>query len=374
MPLSIWEKQSFYFHSDVLIVGAGLTGLLTSIFIKKNSPSTLVRIIEKGMYPSGASVKNAGFACFGSVSEILDDIESEGKTKAYERIAKRYSGLQKLKSIIDPKLFDWEPNGAYEIFTQSEKELQKECFEAIESINSELENELGSMLFEKSSKDFGMECLVDSIYTKKEASINTGKLMHQLIEKAKSLGVVINFGAELINYTKNGASWLMETETTSYTSEKIVFATNGFSKQFLDVDIEPGRGQIVLSSPIPNLKLKGNFHLHKGYFYFRNFEGRVLLGGGRHLDVKNENTLDQNTSPKIQNVLEELLRNSILPNIDFQIENRWAGTMAFGSKNEKEIINKDMGNGVFLAARFGGMGLALSSHEAELMALKVISK
>lgn len=372
MPHSIWEKQSFYFQSDILIVGAGLTGLLTSIFLKQHSPKSIVRIIEKGIYPSGASVKNAGFACFGSVSEILDDIKSEGENKAYSRVVKRYKGLEKLKAIVRPELFDWKANGAFEVFTSTERELQSECFDAIDSINRQLKPEFGPELFVKSNKDFAMSSLTESIFTAKEASINTGKLVGQLLKMARDLGVEINLGTELLNFKNTNGAWIVDSSKGQFKSEKLVFATNGFTQQYLDLDIQPGRGQIILSSPIPNLKLLGNFHLHKGYFYFRNFNNRVLLGGGRHLERERENTLDQNTTESMQNVLEELLATTILPNINFEIEQRWAGTMAFGPENEKEIINKNLGEGLFVAARFGGMGLALSSYESEILAQKIL--
>lgn len=373
MPLSIWEKQSFYFNSDVLIVGAGLTGLLSAIFLKQKSPSTLVRIIEKGIYPNGASVKNAGFACFGSVSEILDDLESEGEDFAYSRVIKRYKGLERLQEVIPPSLFDWQENGAYEIFTPAEKDLQAQCFEALDAINSHLKPAFGPKLFVKSSRNFNMSCLADSIYTPKEASINSGKLVASLLNKARGLGVEINLGAELINYEKSADQWIVESHQGIFKTKKLVFATNGFTKPYLDLEIEPGRGQVLLSSPIPGLKLLGNYHLHKGYFYFRNYNGRVLLGGGRHLERERENTLNQDTTESMQSVLEDLLRKTILPNVDFEIAQSWAGTMAFGPNNEKEIINKDLGNGLFVAARYGGMGLALSSFEAERLADKILS-
>ncbi len=373
MPLSIWEKESFYYHSELLIIGAGLSGLLTAIFLKEKSPNTLIRILEKGSHPIGASSKNAGFACFGSVSEILDDISAEGENKAFNRVVNRYNGLQKLKQLVPPHLFDWNENGAYEVFTETEKEIQTQCLDSLPAINSKLYSELGRNTFIKSEDNFDMNCLKESIFTAKEASINSGKLLRFLIQKARKLGVEINFNSEYISHEKYGSKYLLFSTNGEYSADRILFATNGFTPENLNLNIEPGRGQILLSSPIPQLKLKANFHLHKGYFYFRNFEGRLLLGGGRHLERQQEKTTDQNTSESIQGILEELLRSTILPKQNFKIEQRWAGTMAFGKNNEKEIINKNLGDGIFVLARFGGMGLALSSFEAEKMADKILN-
>jgi len=49
---------------------------LTNIYPNplKLNPNAKIIVIEKGMLPQGASTKNARFACFGTVSEILEDI------------------------------------------------------------------------------------------------------------------------------------------------------------------------------------------------------------------------------------------------------------------------------------------------------------
>jgi hypothetical protein len=35
------------------------------------------------MLPHGASTKNAGFACFGSISEIIDDLKSHSEEEVF---------------------------------------------------------------------------------------------------------------------------------------------------------------------------------------------------------------------------------------------------------------------------------------------------
>jgi hypothetical protein len=38
------------------------------------------------------------------------------------------------------------------------------------------------------------------------------------------------------------------------------------------------------------------FHLEKGYYYFRNINDRILLGGGRNLDFEGETTTSHDTT------------------------------------------------------------------------------
>lgn len=371
--LSIWQKQSFYFHTDVLIIGGGLTGLITAIYLKQKQPHLKVRVLEKGLYPSGASAKNAGFACYGSVSEILDDISSEGEDKAITRVENRFLGLQKLLKLTSSQDIGLENNGGRELFTLQEKEMQEECFDELSHVNQLVSPILGANGFTIVQDTTGMKVLDKQIFTAKESALHSGKLLRALLKTARELDVELNFSCEVIHYNKSSSSWTVSTKNGDFTCDKLVLATNGFTKQFEKLDIQPGRGQLILTEPIKGFDWNGNFHLHQGYFYFRNLQGRLLIGGGRHLDKDNENTTSQNTSDFIQGKLENLIDEYLLPGLKPKIEMRWAGTMAFGPNNEKETIVNHQGNGLFIGARFGGMGVALSSYEADKLSNLIIN-
>ena len=72
--LSYWEQKN-YLDYDLVVVGAGIVGLSTAIRYKEKFPQRSVLVMERGVFPTGASIRNAGFACFGSVTEILDDLK-----------------------------------------------------------------------------------------------------------------------------------------------------------------------------------------------------------------------------------------------------------------------------------------------------------
>ena len=76
MNLSYWEIKSWFKNVDFTIVGSGIVGLSCALNLRKKFPKAKIVILEKGMLPQGASTKNAGFACFGSVSEIVEDLKN----------------------------------------------------------------------------------------------------------------------------------------------------------------------------------------------------------------------------------------------------------------------------------------------------------
>jgi glycine/D-amino acid oxidase-like deaminating enzyme len=145
----------------------------------------------------------------------------------------------------------------------------------------------------------------------------------------------------------------------SFITKKLLFATNGFSKTFFEADVQPARAQVLITKPIPNLDIKGTFHLDKGYYYFRNIDDRILFGGGRNLDFQGEATTAFGTTNLIQDELERLLKEVILPNRAFEIERRWSGIMGMGQA--KNPVVQQLTENVFCGVRLGGMGVAIGS-------------
>ncbi|MEP7175400.1 MAG: FAD-dependent oxidoreductase, partial [Gemmatimonadales bacterium] len=75
-------------QADIAIVGAGLTGLWTALFLKALEPALEVAVVEQGVAAYGASGRNAGM-----LSETVDHshglaIEHFGEAEAH-RLARR---------------------------------------------------------------------------------------------------------------------------------------------------------------------------------------------------------------------------------------------------------------------------------------------
>ena len=127
--------------------------------------------------------------------------------------------------------------------------------------------------------------------------------------------------------------------------------------------VQPARNQVLITEPIPNLLVKGCFHYDRGYFYFRNIDNRILLGGGRHLDKAGEATDTFGLTSFIQKALLDLLENVILPNQKVEIATTWSGILGVG--DEKKPIIKRISPNVVVSVRMGGMGVAIGSLVGE---------
>ena len=157
MNLSFWELETYFKNVDFTIIGSGIVGLSTAYHLRKKHPEAKIVIIEKGMLPEGASTKNAGFACFGTLSEVLWYLESNSEEEVYKLVERRFKGLQKLRSLIPDEKMDYHQFGGYEIFRENDKELMEQSLSNLDKINSWLKPIFNENVYRKSDKDFGFK-------------------------------------------------------------------------------------------------------------------------------------------------------------------------------------------------------------------------
>ncbi len=360
MNLSYWEIKSWLTNIDFCIVGSGIVGLNCALHLKERYPKSKVLILEKGMLPQGASTKNAGFACFGSLSEILDDLETHTEDDVVQLISKRVNGLKLLRQTLGDKAINYQQLGGYELFLESDKLLFENCISKKESINKWLKPIFKDRIFSLKDNIFNFDNVNNQyIFNQFEGQIDTGKMMEALLEKVYTKGIKILNNTQVKEFSEDTDSVKIRTNTIELSVSKLCIATNGFASQLINQNVKPARAQVLITKPIKDLQVKGTFHLDKGYYYFRNIDNRILLGGGRHLDFKGEETTELNQTDYIQNTLEGLLKTTILPKTSFEIEHRWSGIMGVG--NQKKAIVKPIGKNVFCGVRLGGMGVAIGS-------------
>ncbi len=191
--------------------------------------------------------------------------------------------------------------------------------------------------------------------------------MLALLSKSQGLGVTIFNNCRIRKIDESSGYMLIKSNQDSFKAKNVILATNGFSKDLVpELDLNPGRGQVLITEPIKRLRIKGSYHYNQGYTYYRNIDGRILLGGGRDLDFKGEETTRPGISAIIQNELEKLLYETILPGHKPRIEYRWSGLMGFG-KGMKPIV-KQISTGLFCAIVCNGMGVAMGNLLGEQVA------
>lgn len=367
MNLSYWERKSWISNTDFTIVGSGIVGLNCALELRARYPKAKILVLEKGILPQGASTKNAGFACFGSISEILADLRTHSEEELAALVSDRWNGIHSLRKLLGDKAIGYEQHGGHELFLKQDAKSYQHCMENIGKANELLAPIFKETVFRVSENSFGFNGIQRQYISHTlEGQIDTGKMMLSLVGLAQKSNIQVLNSITVEDFVENGQGVSVKTNLFEFNTKKLLIATNGFANSLLEENVLPARAQIIITAPIKNLSIEGTFHLQEGYYYFRNIDNRILLGGGRNLDFKAEETTQFGNTPLVLNKLEELLRTVILPNTPFEIAQQWSGIMGVGS--QKKPIVRQIGANTACGIRLGGMGIAIGTTTGRQLA------
>jgi glycine/D-amino acid oxidase-like deaminating enzyme len=361
--LSYWEQHTLLPQADLTVIGSGIVGLSTAIYAARAHPHWRIHVLERGPLPEGASTRNAGFACFGSMSELLEDMQTQPADDVFALVGMRYHGLLNLLTLTGKKAIGYRADSGYELFRNTDMPVFETCAAHVPGFNKRLKEELGidNTYAVISGKRFGLGGVAKTIRNRHEGSLDTGLLVKHLLHLAREARVHIYNGIEVNEILEQDThAALITAQGWALKSNRVVVATNGFAARLLpDLEVWPARNQVWITEPVEGLTLKGCFHYQQGYYYFRNVGNRILLGGGRHLDRKREQTDLFGNTKKIQDGLRQILDEVVFPHRPLKVTHTWSGILGLGPV--KRPIVKTYSSHVVVAVRMGGMGVAIGS-------------
>jgi glycine/D-amino acid oxidase-like deaminating enzyme len=364
---SYWESKHFG-QWEVVVVGAGLVGLATALAVRARRPNASILVLERGLLAAGATGRNAGFACFGSLTELLADVDSVGWDATLALVERRFRGSSALLARVGADGAGYQHTGGWELIEPHTVGV----LDRLDEVEQALCPVLGAgavRLDDARLGDFGFDRarVPHLVSLPREGALDSGRLMRTLLRLCGAADITVWTGADVAAVTPDGDHVRVEVGDLALRARHVAICTNAFTRALLpELELTPGRGQVLVTEPVEGLPFRGVFHLDEGYVYFREVDGRVLLGGGRNLDFTGEATTALATTQPIQAYLDGLLRDVILPGRTVGVTHRWAGIMAFGPS--KAPIVRTVAPGVSVGVRMGGMGVALGSGVAEELA------
>lgn len=367
MELSAWERESFFEPQDIIIVGSGLVGLWSALELKTKYPKRKIMILERGVIPTGASTRNAGFACFGSPTELIHDKKLLGEDKMWRIVEMRYKGIEKMIELLKNEVIDFERCGGYEVYNADNIDAS-ELAQNIQWLNKGLHKITGKKTCftwaNEKTAEYGFAGFDLMVMNKLEGHLHSGKLVQSLLKLVQSAGVQVFTNMEVMGWEQTNDKLSIKTNEIEFTTGQLLVCTNAFTSLLIpELCIIPARGQVLLTAPVEGLKMKGTFHFEEGFYYFRDLGNRILLGGARNTDFESEVTTTMQTSDAVQERLEQFIREHLLPGKPFTIEQRWSGIMGF--TEDKLPIIKRISDNVSVAISCNGMGVALAPVVAE---------
>jgi glycine/D-amino acid oxidase-like deaminating enzyme len=370
---------------DAVVVGAGIVGLTAATAFKRMHPGASVAVVDADPFSGGGTTRNAGFACFGSASELEADRAQLGDERALQLVKRRVRGLAALRARWSDEALGYVDCGSHEVLgvaagfpawgAQAGEPVEAEALRGrLPELNrwvqpaTGLVETFGWVGAKEAAGRYGVnpEVVEGLIASPGEGALQTDRLFHCLEQEARETGVKIWRGLQVdaLESGDNGRSPRWRVRRVGIPAEEgitleagcILVANNGLARQLLAQsgaevpDVQPVRNRVLVTHPIPGWQAPGTYHADRGYLYAREVEGRLLIGGGRHWEL---GAMDLEA---------ELLRwaETVWPATrGAKIAFRWDGYLGIGG--EREPIVTTWMPGIHIAVRLGGMGVAIGT-------------
>jgi gamma-glutamylputrescine oxidase len=339
-------------RADVEIVGGGVTGCSCALTLAR--AGLRVRLLEAREIAAGASGRNGGFALRGGAQPYDRAVEDLGRDTArdYWRLSEEY--LERYASIAGDAI---RRTGSLRLAVDAdEREELRAEHEALraDGFEADWRDELPPPLAGR---------FAAAIFHPPDASLQPARAVRRLARAAAEAG------AELVEHHRVGS--LEELE-----AERVVVATDGYPSGVLgDLEslVAPTRGQMLATEPIPERLFAMPHYARHGFDYWQQLDdGRILAGGFRDIALDTEFTDVEETTPAIQDALEDFVAGLVGRRV--AVAHRWAGI--FGSVPDlMPLVGRHPDDArVWLAGGYSGHGNVLGFLCGDLVAQALLGE
>ena len=364
MSTSYWldkSKEVGKKNYDVVVIGAGISGLSTAYWLNQEDPNLKVAIVEKHQVGSGATGRNAGFVTCGSVEHFNRMVGKFGEKNALDIWNFAEENLTLLKDHIikgDNKFADFVERGTYSLAAEEAefKEL-KEVAKLMEKFNIPVE----SFNQQDIEKQVGAKEFVGGIKYMRDAEVDPVRLLQQMQTRFKA--DIFENTQVIETIATDGGTRIVRTDNGDFECDLVVACANGYSptlSKFFDEKIYPTRGQILVTEPCPQFMdapCYANFYLD----YFRQLPtGEVLIGGFRQLEKETETGYSDHITDVIQDSLHNFINKHLPSTKDKKILHRWSGVMGFSQDGNPMVGSLPDDNQFFFVGGYTGHGIGMA--------------
>ncbi|MEX2460620.1 MAG: FAD-binding oxidoreductase [Paenibacillaceae bacterium] len=359
--------------TDVVIVGAGFTGLATSYYLQKLGYKTVV--LDEHCVGWGGSGRNGSLMLVGYKHSLVAIAKKYGIEAAKEMLHMSLDGINLVKEIVENHQIacDLTKKGSFcAAFKPSHFEgLKKEQ----EFMMKHLDYENYIVDAKNSKQEVDSPLYHGGLIDPNSHYFHPLNYAIGLADAVESVGGVIYEQSPAISISRQQNRVTVSTPQGQVEAKELVIATNGYTSPLvkkLYKSVIPVKSFMIATNPldpkvadslIPNRR--GVFDTKKWLYYFRLSTDNRLLFGGR-VDFRAEEN-DKLFSTLRGNMLEVFpqLQNS-------KIDLKWGGNLALTMDMFPHIGRTE--DGTHFALGYSGHGVSLSTLMGKLLALNIHQK
>lgn len=324
-------------HTDVLVIGAGLTGTWLALALAEAGRPPLV--LERAHLAAGASGRNGGLLLPGTAELYPALVARHGPAAARTLWAWAVAGAADVVATIHHYGIDcdWRPEGALHTAVSEPEAAHLRNAAAMLAADGFpgawiAANDVAAWLDVPRPDDFH-----GALHLPDGGAFHSGRLVAGLAAAAASRGATFVEGVDVhgIDRHHDDRPVVVHTDRGPITAEVVVVATNAWLPELLprfsDL-VVPVRGQVLATSPLPARVIRGAWSLNDGYEYLQQLsDGRLVFGGLRWAAPDRE-VGPPHIVPTVNDAIHAGLDRWLadhFPSLPITIDHRWAGPMCW---------------------------------------------
>ncbi|WP_190812784.1 NAD(P)/FAD-dependent oxidoreductase [Saccharopolyspora pogona] len=357
-------------RADVVVVGAGLTGLSTALHLSRRGAQ--VALLDAHTVGWGASGRNGGMATTGLAISFATGVKRYGSGPAAAMFRSYNDAIDTLEELVETEGIDcsFERTGKltlavkpshYRDFEKSAALMRELAGQEVHLVpRSRIRDEIGSPYYHGA--------MVDPL----GAAVHVGRLAAGLAASAAANGVSIHEECRVVGFTRRGThAHDVRTELGTIRAEQVVVGTSGYTgglTPWLRRRIVPIGSFIVVTEPLaksvveellPNRRVASDTK-HLTYYFRITPDDRLLFGGRARFALSNQDS-DRKSGRILRRAMVE-----VFPQLaDIRIDYCWGGLV---DMSLDQMVHAGQRDGLFYSLGYSGHGVQMATHMGKVLA------
>ena len=273
-----------------------MVGMSTALHLKRARPDLSVRLLERSPLSSGGTTRNAGFACFGSAGEWLDDLDTIGPHALEALIRMRAEGLAELIGLLGAEAIGLHWTGGWELLSDSpdDRALAERINGALDLLRDVATPVLSTVLRTIHPTGGEQPALTEDVNRAKalgaahaihlpwEGMIHTGRMVSAFHRALDDAGVQRLHGVEVKALAPSPNGWMLDTSAGGLEARRSASAPTGWRPSWSWPHVRPVPNRVLVLRVAPDALPEGTYHIDRGYLYMRTWMSTMsfLVAGG----------------------------------------------------------------------------------------------
>jgi gamma-glutamylputrescine oxidase len=332
-------------------------------------------LLERQTLASGATGRNGGFVTLGPASGYVEAVARFGTESAQTVLQVTQENQAALMNLLREEQIeaDYRQAGSLHLALNEEQWHKLEHEAALLQTRQVQITLLDRAQVQRLIATPLADEIIGASFSREDGLLHPVKLVVGLIAAAQRYGAHIA-EARVSRLEPTGAMIRLHTSLGSLSASKVLVATNAWIGEILPALaslLTPVRGQMLAFAPMPPLFSAGMAAslTPPGEYWQQQLDGAIVLGGCRAAAPEwDVNVTQSDPTLPVQQALEAVLPR-LFPRLPpLQVEQRWAGLMAFTPDLLPIADQMPRLSGVWVAGGFCGHGMPFGVRLGELLA------